>query len=98
MPRRIVVDESRDTQELRGKRIDHFKLCKDYLCGECGGKLVLKHYSDAPHWRTRCSDSPGHDPQQFIHRAAYERQQAEKELVFDALPEGFKAILKGEQN
>ena len=96
MPRKIVIAGSRDTQELRGKRIDHFQLCNKYLCGVCAGRLVLKYYEHEPHWRTVCFADPGHDPQAFIRRSAYEQQQAEQTLVFDALPQAFKDLMKGE--
>jgi hypothetical protein len=89
------MDESRDTQELGGKRIDHFKLCKDYLCGECGARLVLKHFPEEPHWRTVCSKDQSHDPQQFFSRARAERQRIESILVYDSLPPEFKKIIGG---
>ena len=81
--------------QLVGKRsILHTTLCRDYLCGECGSRLVTRWHDTDPHWRTVCFKNQSH--QAIVHAGAYERQQAEKKLVFDALPDGFKAIMRGE--
>lgn len=81
-----------DGQRIGNRLILHTALCRDYLCGECGGRLVTRFFLDKPNWRTVCANNPSHKA--IIHSGAYERQRADAILIRDALPEELKAVLQ----
>jgi transcription initiation factor TFIIIB Brf1 subunit/transcription initiation factor TFIIB len=63
-----MMGYDRNTVTIRGKRILHSTAQRDWVCGVCGSGLATRWFADAPHWRTVCTNEPGHDPDAFIHR------------------------------
>lgn len=83
----------RDYTYVRGRRVLHTVLVRDWLCGECYSNLVTMFFDQEPHWRTVCAEEYGHSPDKFIHQGtvAYIEheilmQQAEAEEIFKHLP------------
>ena len=63
---------------ILGKAIAHSTVARNFICGECGGKLTTCWFDDEPHWRTVCAADPEHSPEYFITKgkAEYERHVA----------------------
>ena len=83
-----------DGQRVGNRWVFHATLCRDWICGTCGSRLVTRWYSDKPYWRTVCATSPAHPTEKFITQATWAMQKAEAVEVFDNLPADVQTMLK----
>ena len=71
-----------DGQTLKGHYILHSTLRRDFVCGECGSRLITKlHMNEESRrceWRTVCAADPEHSPSGFIHTNQAARREAER--------------------
>lgn len=74
---------------LGRKAVTYATLSREYVCNECGGRIVVKWSDDEGHY-PECGRCGGRD---FIHHAEWERQKAEAVEVLDGLPAEFAAAL-----
>jgi hypothetical protein len=92
----------RDYISIRGLGVRHTTACRDYVCGECGGRLVTRCL--AGQWVTMCAENGSHDPDEFIHKTSWAwrehermKEAAQAQDVFDHLPAELQAVLKGDE-
>lgn len=85
---------------ILGKAIAHNTVARDFICGECGGKLTTRWFDDEPNWRTVCMNDADHNPDRFITkgRAEYERHVETVEAMIAAevlshLPASLQAMI-----
>jgi len=90
----------REYISVRGIAIRHTTAVRDWLCGECGSRLVTRWVADAPHWRTVCSDNADHDSEKFVHQSSWayiehrrQREAAQAQDVFTHLPDELQAAI-----
>ena len=105
-----AVVQDRNGATVRGKHILHVTLCRDYVCGECGSRLVTlarQNYEERrTDWLTVCANDHGHDADSFITSAAWEYRQVEAQMeaaeaqdIFNHLPAEMQAMItKGEND
>ncbi len=89
----IASDFTRDDCQVGKRRISYAKLTREYVCNECGGRLV-EAYGDNT-WLVRCGRCKASD---FIHELAYKRAENEGDEVLDGLPENLRALLADEDS
>lgn len=101
----MVTTNDRDFFSVRGMAVRHSTARRDWVCGECGSPLTTRWFMDCPNWRTVCTNDPGHDPDQFVHKQSWAymehrrlTEKAQAKDVFDHLPaELQETILKGDE-
>ena len=88
----------RDFISVRGQAIRHTTAVRDWVCGECGSRLVTKFLPDG--WRTICSRDFEHDPDKFVHKQSWAwmehrrlTETAQAKDVFDHLPAELQASI-----
>lgn len=64
---------------VRGKRIIHSTLRRDWRCGECGHRLVTLYDPDVG-MATVCGKNRAHDPDHFVTGKAWDYAQAQRQL------------------
>lgn len=86
---------------IKGRAIPHNVACRDWVCGNCGGRLVTRWFEDAPHWRTLCFDDGDHDPDGFVHKGTWAYLEARRMMdgvtareVFKHLPPEVQAAIE----
>jgi len=80
----IACDFTRDDCELGKRRVTYAELEREYRCGDCGGRLVMRWSLDYDEcWHVECLRCKSHD---FIHENEQARQEWEAREVLDGLP------------
>lgn len=94
----------RDYTTVKGKPRLHTTLQRDWVCGTCGGRLVLRWFEEAPNWRTVCFDNPTHEPDGFVHSSSWayreDRQRMEAmtaDHIFKQLPDELQESILANQ-
>jgi len=89
----------RDGTIVKGKRIMHSTLRRDWCCGVCGSALSTQHWPITG-WLTICAEDHTHDPDQFITRASWDYVQAQRQMdrakaseVLAHLPADLRAVI-----
>jgi len=83
---------------IRGQFVRHSTAARDWVCGECGSRVVTRHTGAG--WRTVCFDHPEHDDQTFVHKHHWAYLDAWRQMdtikaseVFDHLPTELQAAI-----
>ena len=94
-----------DTTSVNGIRRLHSTLQRDWVCGICGGRLVLRWFEDSPMWRTVCMNDQSHHPDNFVHKASWAYIEAQHQMdhlqaqeIFSHLPPELKAAIETERS
>lgn len=94
------MNYDRDFVYIKGRAVRHSTAIRDWVCGECGGKLTARFFVDAPNWRTICTSDEQHAPDGFVHRATWEYLEHRRGMealtaqhVFDNLPDELQAAI-----
>jgi len=92
------MDTTREHMTIRGKRVLHSTLRRDYVCGECGARLITVFGEVEPYWFTICYNDLTHDPDQFVTSTTWETQkainQAEATDILVHLPADVRAMIE----
>ena len=100
--------QDRNGATVRGRHVPHATLCRDYVCGECGNRLITlgsqNNEERRTDWLTFCSGNHEHDAGGFITSAAWEYRRMEAAMeaagaqdIFNHLPAEMQVtITKGE--
>ena len=90
----------RDHVYVKGVAILHITACRDWVCGQCGSRLVTYWFDDAPNWRTVCVGDATHGADGFVHRSTWAYMEhrrltgeARAEDVFANLPPELQAAI-----
>ena len=65
---------------VRGEPIWHSVAQRDWVCGECGSRLLTRWFDSKPNWRTVCTGDADHLPDAFIHKGTWAYRQAQTVL------------------
>ena len=101
--------QDRSGAMVRGRHILHTTLCRDYVCGECGSRLVTlarQNYAERrTDWLTVCASDHAHDLDGFITSAAWEYRRMEAAMdaaeardIFNHLPAEMRAMIERGEN
>jgi len=74
------MNQTRDHVIIRGRAVLHSTACRDWVCGECGSRLVTRYLGATPEWKwaTICSQDKEHSPDNFIHKQSQAWREHEK--------------------
>ena len=96
--------QTRNYVYINGHQVLHATVCRDYVCGVCGSRIVSRWFADKPHWRSVCSLDPTHGTESFVTRSSLARREAQSALnqdraneVFNHLPAALKAAIHEEE-
>lgn len=90
----IASDFARDDCQVGKKRRTYNTLCREWVCNECGGRLVLKPPDErVDEQHAACGRCEGAD---FIHEAEKGRQAYEADEVMAGLPAKLRQLLEDE--
>jgi hypothetical protein len=95
----------RDFTTVKGRPRRHTTLTRDWVCGVCGGRLILKWFDDAPNWRTICAKHPDeHGPDEFVHSSTWAYREDRRKMeamtareVLRNLPEDLQAAIEADR-
>ena len=89
----MSYDPGRDYIHIKDRVILHSTARRDWVCGQCGGRLTTRFTETAPHWQTVCFTAASHDPDTFVRRTTWEYLEARRQAesieageVFNYLP------------
>ena len=96
------MNQTREHVVIRNQRILHSTAVRDYLCGECGSGLVTRYLDSG--WATVCARDASHPVDGFVHRMAWQAEEARldleadrAEMVFTHLPPELRAAIREEE-
>jgi hypothetical protein len=100
------MTQDRDFVSVRGIAVRHTTAARDWVCGECGSRLVTRYIHDSDPtqsgWRTICHNEPKHSSDNFVHKNSWAyiehrklKEAAQAQDVFSHLPAELQAAIEG---
>lgn len=94
------MNQDRDFLTIKGQRVRHTTAQRDWVCGQCGSRLVTFYDVKDDCWTTRCFQSREHDNQSFVHSSTWAYTEARRMMkaieakdVFAHLPPEMQAAI-----